>query len=154
MDEHPVRRWRRAHGVTQDVLAAAVGIKGPSIHFIEHRRNGMKDETLRALVAATERLRPGHGLTAGQILGTESYESQSPHDGEATAPPAEPCTCGRAAAGAAEDCASGDGAQDSSTAATADAGESGGQTTAIDQDDDAQTTANDQDAAAAAEEAA
>ena len=73
---HPIRKWRDATATKAVDLAAEVGIAPASLSYIESGRNGCRLSTLRALVEATEKLRPGHGLTAGQILGSEPYEPQ------------------------------------------------------------------------------
>jgi len=81
---HSIKRWRQAHGLTQTELAQRSGVGVSTLCKVETgTRNGMRLSALAALVQATESLRPGHGLTAGQILGTEPYPSNGGNGGVA-----------------------------------------------------------------------
>jgi transcriptional regulator with XRE-family HTH domain len=89
MEQHPIARWRAlAPPVSQAALAREIGIAQPSLWSIERGATQPSANTVRALVAATERLRPGRGLSAGQILGTEL--SPSPQSEEASAAASSP----------------------------------------------------------------
>lgn len=69
--EHPLTTWRGWTGVSQSTLANLVGVRPSMISRIESGVRRPGPEALVRLVAVTERLAPGRGLTAGQILGTE-----------------------------------------------------------------------------------
>lgn len=99
MEQHPVARWRAVHPrISRTRLAREIEISQPALLVIENG-GGMSESTIRALVAATGRLRPGHGLTAGQILGVEAYDPGA-------APADDTCPCGPGAVGGGDEAAS------------------------------------------------
>jgi DNA-binding XRE family transcriptional regulator len=52
--DHPVRAWRTHRRMTQDALAAAVGISKPYLSQIETRQRAGTAELLKKLAAALE----------------------------------------------------------------------------------------------------
>lgn len=68
-----LRPWRKFFGITQSELADAAGTTFAAISAIETDKSAPSEAMLRAIVEAAESLRPGRGITAGQIIGTEEW---------------------------------------------------------------------------------
>lgn len=81
MGQHPIARWRAlSPPISRTRLAREVGISQPALLEIERGTTNPSADTIRQLVTATEALRPGRGLTAGQILGTEPFQADEDED--------------------------------------------------------------------------
>ena len=72
---HPMQEWRDEHDITQERLAVMAGLDRTTICKIEMGDRGASRAALAGLLVAMDVLRPGRALTAGQVLGFESYSS-------------------------------------------------------------------------------
>lgn len=66
-----IPQWCRLHGTTIYALAKEARLSFATLHKAVFGRNNLSVSSLCAVVAASERIASGHGLTAGQAVGLE-----------------------------------------------------------------------------------